>query len=67
MPGKSPNINVDPPMTVKTRPTATRVDCPSRTSIVSSSKNPLSERVVIVKLLTDCLTTVFGVNFTPEL
>ena len=67
MPGKSPKTNVEPPTIVKIRPTATKVDWPSKTSITSSSKNPWSESVVIVKLLTDCLTTVFGVNFTPEL
>ena len=67
MPGKSPKTNVEPPMTVKTRPTATKVDWPSKTSIKSSSKNPWSERVVILKLLLDCLTIVFGVNFTEVL
>ena len=66
-PGKSPNINVELLMTLKTRPTATKVDCPSKTSIASSSKNPWSDKVVILKLLLDCLVTVFGVNFTDVL
>ena len=40
MPGRSPNIKVELLTTLRTRPTATKVDCPSKTSIVSSSKNP---------------------------
>ena len=39
----------------------------TKTSTESSSKNPWSDRVVILKLLLDCLTTVFGVNLTDVL
>ena len=66
-PGKSPKTNDELLTTLKTRPTATKLDCPSKTSIVSSSKNPWSDRVVMLKLLLDCLTTVFGVNLTDVL
>ena len=65
--GKSTTINVELLITLKTRPTATKVDWPSKTSIASSSKNPWSERVLIVKLLLDWRTTVFGVNLTEVL
>ena len=60
-------MNVELLITLKTRPTPISVDCPSKTSIVSSSNNPWADRVTILKLLLDCLTTVFGVNFTDVL
>ena len=66
-PGKSPKTNDELLITLKIRPTATKVDCPSKTSIASSSKNPWSDRVVMLKLLLDCLITVFGVNLTDVL
>ena len=67
MPGKSPKINVELLITLKTRPTPNKIFWPSKTSTASSSKNPWSDNVVILKLLLDCLVIVFGVNFTDVL
>ena len=65
--GKSPKIKVELLITLKTRPTPDNIDCPSKTSTVSSSKRPWSDGVTTLKLLLDWRVTAFGVNLTDVL
>ena len=67
MPGKSPNINVELLIVLKTLPKPITFELASKISTESSSNNLWSDSVTILKLLDDILVTVFGVCFTAVL